>query len=330
MKKAFYIGLICLPLSIYSCQEPQKEYTVSMSPAEYSAPFQWQYDNALYEIEILNKKLKSKELELGLLLENYTEENHPLQRKKKKFDADWDKIYTGIQKIQFDLESKVPGYEKGKFLFDSIPAPHSNEQNSAYLRGVTGSIASELAISIKELNLGLSNPKYLLEAEDSVWSFQAITDPSSPNAPNPVYWEDRALIYAPIVACLNELKQIERRLIQTRLNYYAYLIDNIRFPSYVFSNVSPFMYAESDQVEVGEEILLKMGLKAWRNEDNLTYIINGDTITSIKNGEASYRFKADEAGRKRIKGIIQYPDPKSGIMKEATYQYYIKVIPKSE
>lgn len=313
---------------MYSCGNIATTNELRIQKSDYVLPFKYQYNNTLLEIKGLEIEINQIDQTFVKYEDDNSLKTKTISKKKSTFDKEFNQIIQKIQKIQFDLESKIPGYTEGKFSFDSIPNPHSNESNSSYFKGFTNSVGAELAIDIKKLNKNLTNTKYLLNKEDSsgIYLFQEIVDPTSPNSPDPVYWEDQALIYAPLASCLTELRQIERRLLQTKASYYGYLMGQMQHSVYTFSDISPYMYSESSTIKTGESLKIKLGLKAWTNSSDFHYIINGDTIKNVRNGEATYTYHAKELGRKQISGIINYIDPETGEEKQSEFFYNIKVI----
>ncbi|HEY8367243.1 MAG TPA: hypothetical protein VIL57_08860 [Bacteroidia bacterium] len=321
------ISTLVLTSVLISCGNVPAENEIRIQKSDYVLPFKLQYNNTLSEIKGLESKIENLNNAFLRYENENTQKFKAAEKKKNEFDTEFAKITEKIKQIQYDLESTIPGYSDGKFCFDSIPNPHSNEKNSSYFKGFTNSVAAELAISIKKLNKNLTNTKYLLNKEDTsgIYIFQEIIDPTSPNSPDPVYWEDQSLIYAPMVGCLNELRQIERRLLQTKVSYYDYLVSQLQQSVYTFSDISPYMYADNSHIKVGETAKIRLGLKAWTNSADFHYIIDGDTIKNVKNGEAIYNFKAEEAGYKKINGIISYIDPETGEEKQTSFFYNIKV-----
>lgn len=318
---------ILLTSFIVSCGNIPSENEIRIQKGDYILPFKIQYNNTLSEIEGLNKEIKELNNVFSRFETESTQKFKNINKKKNDFDVEFDKITIKIKQIQFDLESTIPGYNEGTFSFDSILNPHSNEINSSYFKGLTNSVAAELAIIIKKLNNNLSTTKYLINKDDTarIFIYQEIIDPTSPNSPDPIYWEDQALIYAPMVSCLNELRQIERRLLQTKVSYYDYLMDQLQQSVYTFSDISPYMYADNSHISVGESVKIRLGLKAWTNSADFHYIIDGDTIKNVKNGEATYTFKTEETGHKKINGIISYTDPETGEEKQTSFIYNIKI-----
>lgn len=312
---------------LFSCGNVPAENEIRIQKSDYILPFKIQYNNTLGEIKGLETKIDNLNNTFIRYESENTQKFKSIEKKKNEFDSEFAKITGKIKQIQFDLESTIPGYNEGAFCFDSIQNPHSNEQNSSYFKGFANSVAAELAISIKKLNKNLTNTKYLLSKEDTsgIYLFQEIIDPTSPNSPDPIYWEDQSLIYAPFVGCLNELLQIERRLLQTKVSYYDYLMAKLQQSVYTFSDISPYMYSDNSIIKVGESTKIRLGLKAWTNSADFHYIIDGDTIKNVKNGEAIYNFKAEEPGYKKINGIISYIDPETGEEKQTSFFYNIKV-----
>lgn len=315
---------ICL---LGACGQAPVKGEINLKKSDYILPFKIQYNSAIQEIKGLEQEIAAINLEFDKYEDENSQKIKLVLTKRQKFNEEFDAIIQKIHRIQFDLESIIPGYNEGAFDFDSIVSPHSNEINSKYFKGLTNSVAAELALDINKLNKNLGTTKYLFKQTDTsgIYLFQEIIDPTSPNSPDPVYWEDQALIYAPMASCLAELRQIERRLIQTKASYYDYLMIQLQSSVYSFSDISPYMYSESSSIKVGESVKVKLGLKAWTNNEDFKYIINGDTIQNVRNGEALYNFHAKEKGRQKLNGIIKYTDPETGVEKQADFNYYIKV-----
>lgn len=328
----FYGGLFTL---LSACGPGTQEGSIRLSREEYVAPFQNQYDNLNYEIDLLEQEyaILQKRFITHRSLHNdslrylsYYKRFDVVQKETSEVLESLRRIEDGLTAslIRNGLDTITDG---NHFRLADIREPHSNKINRSYFKSFVQNIGSELNLKIAAYNKTMRSSRVIENPEDStaVLIYSRLYDKPDPNNSEPFYWEDFSLINVPIVSCLTELKSLRVRVLKTGLSAGRYVYGRINALAFKFSSVSLYMDAESMQIHKNETVKIRMGIKAWNEDEEPLIIINGDTATRFEKGEAIYLFKPRKTGVQKLKGELFYADPRTGEQKTASTSLTFKV-----
>jgi len=330
-----YIFCGCLFTAISACGPGVKETSVRLSREEYVAPFQNQYDNLDYEIDLLEQEYATLQKRFATHRSLHSDSLRYLSYYKRfaVVQKETDGVLESLRRIEDGLTASLirngldTTTDSEHFRLINIREPQSNEINRNYFKSFVQNIGSELNLKIADYNKTMHSPKVIENPSDSsvVLIYSRLYDKPDPNNSEPFYWEDYSLINVPIVSCLTELKSLRVRILKTGLSAGRYVYGRINALAFKFSSVSLYMDAETMQIQKDETVKIRMGIKAWNEHEEPLIIINGDTATRFENGEAVYLFKPRRTGVQKLKGQLFYVDPRTGEQKTASTSLTFKV-----
>lgn len=331
-----YIPGLFLTVLLMACGSGTGDTSVKMSRGAFVAPFQNQYDNLGNEIRILEKEYRQVQEDMTanrLLRAGDTLRLAPYYAKFDRVCRKTDEILEAIDKIESGLIQSLQEngadtlIDPGQVNMASIRQPESNEINRGYFRNMVQNIASELSLKVTAYNKFVHSGKVLLYPGDSsrVLIFSKLHDKPDPNNSEPFYWEDYSLINVPVVSSLVELRSLRASVLKTGISAAEYVYGLTGSGDFRFNAVALYMNAESMQVHKGEEVQIRMGIKAWNEGETPLIIINGDTATHFENGEALYTFRPRKTGLQKLKGELYYSDPRTGEPKSASTSLSFRV-----
>lgn len=142
-----------------------------------------------------------------------------------------------------------------------------------------------------------------------------------------VHWIGKTFDHAPVVAAIASLTSIQNEVLTARADAIAHIRSRVGGSEYAFNRVLPLAYGP-ELVNSGDEVEVRVLMAAYDSYATPEVQAEQGSLTGVKDGMGTLRWKANKTGESKLKGTISIRN-KRGEKKTMNWEKVIRVMQPS-